>query len=116
MHVDILSRSHLCNYDLNLTYPQRGVIPDVPVVQPRDRNIPFQLLMNSQRRSNLFHLLAKRYAESDVKSLKRRDRELGRELWKRDLSDRANGTLDPWVRDITNEISMNRPLNCASSI
>ena len=72
-------------------------MPDVPVVQPRDRDIPFQLTMNTFRQANLFHTLAKRYAESDVKTLKRRDRELGRELWKRDLSDRANGTLDPWV-------------------
>jgi carboxypeptidase D len=72
-------------------------MPDLPVVQPRDRDIPFQLTMNTFRQSTLFHTLAKRYDESDVQSLERRDREMGRELWKRDLSDRANGTLDPWV-------------------
>ncbi|KAJ3505493.1 hypothetical protein NMY22_g17567 [Coprinellus aureogranulatus] len=91
-------QSHLCNYDLNLTYPQQGgVMPDIPIVQPRDRIIPFQLAMNTYRqRSSLFRTLVKRYAESDVKSLKRRDRDLSRELWKRDLSGRPNGTLDPW--------------------
>ncbi|TEB36635.1 alpha/beta-hydrolase [Coprinellus micaceus] len=105
-------QSHLCNYDINLTYPQQGgVMPDLPVVQPRDRDIPFQLTMNTFRQSTLFHTLAKRYDESDVQSLERRDREMGRELWKRDLSDRANGTLDPWYGCFLWDMVMDYALN-----
>lgn len=41
--------------------------------------------------------LQKRYEESVAKGLQRRDRELAREMWKRDLSGRTNGTIDTWV-------------------
>ncbi|KAJ3513644.1 hypothetical protein NMY22_g14978 [Coprinellus aureogranulatus] len=92
-------RAHICKYDLNLTYPQQGgVLPDIPAVQPRDRHIAQLLAADSSQQSNLnlFQALAKRYAESSVKGLKRRDRELARELWKRDSSGGASDGLNPW--------------------
>ena len=96
-------RSHLCGYDLNMTYPEDGTLPDIPVRQPRDRTIPWMAAARYRTRGlNLLQTLQKRYEESEVKGLHRRDRDLRRELWKRDLSERVNGTIDPWVRRLIN--------------
>ncbi|KAF6761653.1 Alpha/Beta hydrolase protein [Ephemerocybe angulata] len=104
-------QSHLCGYDLNMTYPQTAPLPDVPLQQPRDRKIPWQLAQQNQKGLHLYHTLAKRYEESDIKTLKRRDRELGRDLWKRDLSLRTNGTLDPWYGCFLWDMVMDYALN-----
>ena len=96
---DILSRSHLCGYDLNLTYPQNGTFPSL--------NPPFNENVDTlaKRRRAGKTLLFKQALKQDV--LERRtgvvkrntpqddERLVKREQWKRDLSGRANGTIDP---------------------
>jgi len=87
-----LPRSHLCAYDVNLTYPQKELIPSVPVRQPIQREIPFLL---KSKRSFMADLQLKYSRQSQT--LSKRDRGEGLHAWKRDLSLRVNGTLDPWV-------------------
>jgi carboxypeptidase D len=43
-----------------------------------------------------FTALKRRHLEESSR-LQKRDREIRREAWKRDLSERVNGTIDPWV-------------------
>ena len=88
-------RSHLCGYDLNLTYPQKGLLPDVKLIAPTQRQVPFALSTLS-RKSSFFKELFRRSQSAD-QSLTRRDREERKNAWKRDLSLRENGTIDPWV-------------------
>ncbi|KAG6908972.1 hypothetical protein DXG01_002580 [Tephrocybe rancida] len=89
-------QSKLCQYDVNLTYPQNGVIPPVPLVLPSQRNVPF-LLKNALSLKGLKAELAKRHALQKRK-LTRREQARGRAIWKRDfLSGRTSGVIDPWV-------------------
>lgn len=90
------SREHLCGFDINLTYPQEGIIPTVNFIDARDRDVPFLERKNYAKRG-LVAEITQRYAELDPteRDLLARQRERG--TWKRDLSLRANGTLDPWV-------------------
>ncbi|KAJ7066374.1 alpha/beta-hydrolase [Mycena amicta] len=83
-------QEHLCGYDINLTYPQNGVIPTVKFIDAADRDVPF--LERSARKSltkrgGLVAEINRRYAELEP---------VERQKSKRDLSLRANGTLDPW--------------------
>ncbi|KAG5715584.1 Vitellogenic carboxypeptidase [Termitomyces sp. T112] len=88
-------QAKLCHYDVNLTYPQNGVIPPVPLNLPTQRDVPF-LLKSSAYRKNLMAELKKRYALKKRK-LSRREQERSRAAWKRDfLSDRPSGIIDPW--------------------
>src|SRR6516164_6104584 len=96
LYVDLLlSRTHLCNYDINLTYPQNGIIPPVPLRLPTARDVPF-FLKTRRGRYNLMSELKRRYSRRGH-TLSKRDQEQSRRSWKRDLSLRANGTIDPWV-------------------
>ncbi|KAF8590899.1 alpha/beta-hydrolase [Ramaria rubella] len=85
-------QAHLCGLDVNLTYPQEKLIPTIILpVQPI-----FGVPSSS---SNLQQELAKRAKTvSDLTSskLSKRDRVRRRLQWKRDLSGRANGTIDLW--------------------
>lgn len=76
---------------MNLTYPQQGIIPSVAVEQPSLRQIPFLLRSMGDVMSEL------RLRYSSRQTLSKRDREASLDTWKRDLSSRANGTIDPWV-------------------
>ncbi|KAL0953728.1 hypothetical protein HGRIS_004919 [Hohenbuehelia grisea] len=94
-------QDHLCNYDINLTYPQQGLITSLPVVQPEDREIPFLSRLHRQSRlskRNFVREVARRYAERGLSetSIAKRDREVSRAAWKRDLAGRSNGTVDSW--------------------
>ncbi|KAF5383799.1 hypothetical protein D9615_003548 [Tricholomella constricta] len=89
-------QSKLCHYDVNLTYPQNGVIPPVPLVLPSQRDVPF-LLQNSLSHHGLMSELAKRQT-LQKRTLQGRERERSRLAWKRDfMTGRPRGTLDPWV-------------------
>lgn len=96
---DPVTRQHLCNYDLNLTYPQNGTFPSL--VDPRD--VPASFFESTVARSKgamaMKGLFARNYAaQGAAADLTIRDleaREEKRQLWKRDLSGRPNGTLDP---------------------
>ncbi|KZP13602.1 alpha/beta-hydrolase, partial [Athelia psychrophila] len=93
-------QSHLCGYDLNLTYPQQGhflsvVDPAVTVTSPYS---PYYDLSAeaaiSKARTPQSQLLKRAIAEP--RALLSRDTHERRESWKRGLTGRANGTLDPW--------------------
>lgn len=118
------SRTHLCGYDLNLTYPQSGgFFPTLQAPSATDPNSPFfftsgsppsadQRLAKFSSLSTLDSKLKKRaileYARHPMSRQRKRsvqggeamkrevEREAKRQLWKRDLSLRANGTVDPW--------------------
>ncbi|KAJ7073243.1 alpha/beta-hydrolase [Mycena belliarum] len=89
-------QEHLCGFDINLTYPQNGIIPTLTFTDAADRNVPFLEKSKSYARRGLVSEIEQRYAalESSERDLLARQRE--RRTWKRDLSLRANGTLDPW--------------------
>ena len=106
---DKLFRSHLCGYDLNLSYPQNGTFPTL--------NLPFNENFDTRakRRKAGKTMLFKQALKQDI--LERRtgiikrntprdeERLVKREQWKRDLSGRANGTIDPWYEcDIYDEM------------
>ncbi|KAF8917843.1 alpha/beta-hydrolase [Mucidula mucida] len=67
-------QSHLCGYDVNLTYPQNGIIPSVELVLPSSPKLHLALSSDAGKRS-----------------LERRQVHSGR-----DLSQRVNGSIDPW--------------------
>lgn len=95
-------RSHLCGYDLNLTYPQNGHFPTL--------NPPFPQYADERARQRLTkHSIVKQALKSNSFDRKRDlserdldDETLGRlqrrDAWKRDLSGRANGTIDPYYQ------------------
>ncbi|KAH9913989.1 alpha/beta-hydrolase [Epithele typhae] len=91
-------QEHLCGYDINLTYPQSGgLFPSFVYTDPTDLNrANFAQTRRASRRklANLALDAATLATVADAKGLKRRTSEWIAE--KRDLSDRANGTLDPW--------------------
>lgn len=89
-------RSKLCSYNINLTYPQNGIIPHVPLVLPSQRIVPF-FLRNSLSKHTFLTELTRR-GSNQKRQLEKREREENKALWKRDfLSNRPNNTLDPWV-------------------
>ena len=77
-------RNHLCGYDLNLTYPQNGKFPTLKFQPGAGTPRIFK------RQESLLTQVWDRYQIS-----KKRGAEIRRE-WKRDLSLRANGTIDPY--------------------
>lgn len=89
-------RTHLCHYDVNLTYPQQSVLPFIPLVNPTQRILPFLSLL-ARNNFNFLHDFARRTAEKSSESEFN-----GRDLVKRDASDflknRPFDQLDPWVK------------------
>ncbi|KAJ3553097.1 hypothetical protein NM688_g3802 [Phlebia brevispora] len=92
-------QSHLCGFDFNLTYPQRGGY--FPTLNPQ---FPLFDESTSKRASKKLLLKAALEAgtqmkQSDVEARSMRpvsERERRKNQWKRDLTGRANGTIDPW--------------------
>lgn len=103
-------RSHLCGYDYNLTYPQTGgPIPSGGLnVSAGGDSVPF--LQSRSRSSSAKSLKAiasyitsleepankKRAAEPKYAAVQREKMKRAWKKGKRDLSGRANGTIDPW--------------------
>ncbi|KAI0076167.1 alpha/beta-hydrolase [Panus rudis PR-1116 ss-1] len=91
-------QEHLCGFDLNLTYPQNGHFPTLNLVRPTvQSSISDYLLEPRYERLSFKERVARRYAEKqplEKESINQRNRK--REQWKRDLSGRANGTIDPF--------------------
>ncbi|PSR71877.1 hypothetical protein PHLCEN_2v12221 [Hermanssonia centrifuga] len=89
-------QSHLCGYDLNLTYPQRGHFPTL--------NPQLPTFTNSDRafKKSIVKEALKVDAQFARSNLKARGLELGserlekRDQWKRELTGRPNGTIDPY--------------------
>ncbi|KAF8216863.1 Alpha/Beta hydrolase protein [Mycena galopus ATCC 62051] len=105
------TQSHLCGYDVNLTYPQNGIIPTINFIDALDRDVPFMEEMDlserdlsTRRRRELrerTHAGLKRGIVAEVNQrwakLDQTERDhIARRREKRNLSGRANGTLDPW--------------------
>lgn len=92
-------RTHLCGYDLNLTYPQNGHFPTLTFVEPSNNEEPFRSLsrFNSRTRHET-RLRAREVLRNAKRSAKieQRDSVAAAAAKKRDLSGRANGTIDPW--------------------
>lgn len=84
----------MCHYDVNLTYPQQGLLPSIPLIEPSQRDLPFYA--SQLTRHTFMHELARRAAEKSLDSQFSK-----RDLAKRDssqfLKDRPFDKLDPWV-------------------
>ena len=118
-----MPREHLCGYDLNLTYPQDGHFPDLQFVFPTDPNRAgfIGLAQRKTFTTSLTRLavsskhagtpsvrvaeehvkLARRAAHimagsADIAEVRAHQERDGKQAAKRDLSLRANGTIDPW--------------------
>ena len=94
-------REHLCKYDLNFTYSQHGRFPTL--IDPRQTvssNSPFLSNLISKGkasfRSAITQQLVKRSRNPKLTARDISNREAHRQRWKRDLTNRPNGTLDPW--------------------
>ncbi|EIW57736.1 alpha/beta-hydrolase [Trametes versicolor FP-101664 SS1] len=98
-------QSHLCGFDLNLTYPQNGHFPTLNLVRPTSGSALSQSLLepteSRARTASLQKTVAAKFSGAqNERSLGKRAefferREENRREWKRDLSGRANGTIDP---------------------
>ncbi|KAJ7479835.1 alpha/beta-hydrolase [Mycena latifolia] len=89
------TQEHLCGYDLNFTYPQKGHFPTL-----RDPSSGSSTQLAGKARSLSLNALAahnsrlSQVSGSDKRELTRREEQ--RQAWKRDLAGRPNGTLDPF--------------------
>ncbi|KAH9848633.1 alpha/beta-hydrolase [Lenzites betulinus] len=89
---------HLCGFDLNLTYPQVGTFPTLNLTSGLRATLG-AASVRSEIFTSLKGAILAGYAEhgrttsegGDVTARLRR-----RSEWKRDLSGRANGSIDPW--------------------
>ncbi|KAH9847538.1 alpha/beta-hydrolase [Lenzites betulinus] len=99
-------QAHLCAFDLNLTYPQVGNFPTLNLVEPTSNSELSQSLLapteGRARTASLQKAVSEKFTTSHSKrSLSKRAefferREDSRRAWKRDLTGRANGTIDPF--------------------
>ncbi|PAV20210.1 alpha beta-hydrolase [Pyrrhoderma noxium] len=125
-------QAHLCGYDLNLTYPQTGgPFPTININfttglttsaingSSNGNTLPFgredQLRSNSAGRLtqvlkvvNAQELLVKR---DRLSSRMLREREEKREIIKRNLIGRTNGSIDPWYGCFTTSMASDYALN-----
>ncbi|KAJ7058539.1 alpha/beta-hydrolase [Mycena amicta] len=95
------TQEHLCGYDLNFTYPQNGHFPTLK--DPSFGSIFGSGKARNGRFKSLKELAAQngRLRKSKSTSTDKSKRALiiqeeRRQAWKRDLSNRPNGTLDPY--------------------
>jgi len=86
-------RSHLCGFDINLTYPETKPIPPINLASSGN-NMPFRLNLSRFRK---FYAKLQRRAEAISTTPYKRDLGETKQLGKRNLAGRANGTIDPWV-------------------
>ncbi|KAJ7726259.1 alpha/beta-hydrolase [Mycena maculata] len=88
------TQEHLCGYDLNFTYPQNGHFPTL-----RDPTFGSIIAGRTDRTRDLYlRTLIAKGRQSTGSRITKRDlihREEARQVWKRDLAGRPNGTLDP---------------------
>ncbi|KAI0773289.1 alpha/beta-hydrolase [Trametes elegans] len=85
-------QEHLCGYDLNLTYPQQSKFPTLQTVEAtaRDKSLGYKT------RFNALDVERKGLQARELVRLAERAGVERRAVGKRDLSQRANGTIDPW--------------------
>lgn len=104
-------RHHLCGFDLNLTYPQTGgTFPTLSLPQGLRAKFLDAAAETRVSATSWREAISEDYAARvlNAPARKRADFHERRETekrWKRDLSQRANGTIDPWYGcDIFNEM------------
>ncbi|KAI8990743.1 alpha/beta-hydrolase [Trametes punicea] len=89
---------HLCGFDLNLTYPQNGTFPTLNLTQGLRQTLgsttTAERVFTSWKESLFTEYIARH--EGSSRAPESADRLRRRAEWKRDLSGRANGTIDPW--------------------
>ncbi len=95
----------MCGFDLNLTHPQNGHFPTLNLVRPTSGSALSQSLLepteSRARTASLQKTVAAKFSavQSERSVGKRAEfferREESRREWKRDLTGRANGTIDP---------------------
>jgi len=104
MNTYVLFRSKLCGYNLNLQYPQPAHFPTLNAPMPfgftssfrkYDAKLTKKRFMREVQ-DRLVAKLRKRGSESAL--LEHGERLRARDMWKRDLAGRANGTIDPWYQ------------------
>lgn len=97
---NLCSRHHLCGLDLNLSYPQPAPFPTVdPPYVGSDTSAKLKGKTSLLKQLLKRDALAKRSEPLAPEQLEKK------ELWKRDLSGRANGTIDPWYEcDLFSEV------------
>ncbi|KZT07258.1 alpha/beta-hydrolase [Laetiporus sulphureus 93-53] len=94
-------QEHLCGYDLNFTYPQDGHFSDLQLIYPTDPGRAAEVYLNMKSRKSITskrELMIegrRRYGKSSILARDRANN-VRREIAKRDLIGRANGTIDPW--------------------
>ncbi|KAI0643827.1 alpha/beta-hydrolase [Trametes meyenii] len=89
---------HLCGFDLNLTYPQNGTFPTLNLTQGLRQTLG-STGANSRTVTSWRDAIVNEYSRGRAISPANgslTERLQKRAKWKRDLSGRANGTLDPW--------------------
>lgn len=84
-------QQHLCGFDLNLTYPQGGHFPTLNLTLPSERPLSALASASTQSRYTKQTFLA----EAEARPAKRAGIKAPNQR-KRDLSGRANGTIDGW--------------------
>ena len=103
MNAHFLFRSALCGYDLSLQYPQPEHFPTLNAPMPNSPSAVSSSKYNTKLTKKQFmlelqdRLVAKlRKRESEGALSEHSERLRARDIWKRDLAGRANGTIDPW--------------------
>ncbi|KAI0672407.1 alpha/beta-hydrolase [Trametes maxima] len=92
---------HLCGFDLNLTYPQNGTFPTLNLTQGLRQTLESEGTDSravAAWKDTILNEYTIRSTGRDIPSVHEGsvERLQKRAQWKRDLSGRANGTLDPW--------------------
>ncbi|KAI0822442.1 alpha/beta-hydrolase [Trametes gibbosa] len=89
---------HLCGFDLNLTYPQVGTFPTLNLTSglraTLDASSSYSRVSTSLKDAIVAEYAERGRTASESDSVAEHLRR--RMEWKRDLSGRANGTIDPW--------------------
>lgn len=98
LNLCFIVRSRLCGYNFDLKYPETKKYPTL--IAPlgglwTSQGNPTAQLRYSSFRSTFASRLQANLAKAPA-NLDRRKRGLAQKEWKRDLSGRPNGTLDPW--------------------
>ncbi|OSD08204.1 alpha/beta-hydrolase [Trametes coccinea BRFM310] len=91
-------QEHYCGYDLNLTYPQEGHFPTLEFIP--GQNLGFSSLRSASRLDPTARAMRRQSLRAAVQLARRASKDQTQRsvpfVRKRDLSGRANGTLDPW--------------------
>ncbi|CAL1714177.1 unnamed protein product [Somion occarium] len=109
-------QEELCGYNVTLTYPQNGFFP---TINPADPESPEA--KNNFKLRQSWRYLSKRALAANIHSRKTQlvsrntdalqKREAERQQWKRNLSQRANGTIDPFYACFLGDELMEYALN-----